>query len=119
MWRVAHLAVQLSLGDERGDGIDDQHVNGAGADEGFGNLQSLFAAIRLRNQQVIDIDAQLFGVGGVEGVLRVDKGRQAAGLLRLGNDLQRDGGLARGLRAENLNDAAAGNAAHAQSGVES
>jgi hypothetical protein len=51
-------------------------------------------------------------------VLGVDKGRQAAQPLRLGNDLQGDGGLAGGFRPEDLRDAAAGNAADAQGGVE-
>ena len=39
--------------------------------------------VRLRDQQVVDIDAQLLGVAGIEGVLRVDKGRQAAQLSAL------------------------------------
>ena len=51
-------------------------------------------------------------------MLGVDKGGQAARRLGLGNDLQGDGGFAGGLRAEDLGDAAAGNAAHAEGGVE-
>jgi hypothetical protein len=51
-------------------------------------------------------------------VFDVDKGRQTAGLLRLGDDLQADGRLAGGLGAEDLADAAAGNAADAQRGIE-
>ena len=118
MWRVAHFAVELGLGNQRGDGVDDQHVDGAGADQGFGDFQGLLAGVGLRDEQIVDIHAQLLGVAGVEGVLGVDKGRQAAGLLGLGDDLQGDGGFARGLGAEDLGDAAAGNAAHAQRGVE-
>jgi hypothetical protein len=73
---VAHFAVELGLGDEGGNGVDDQHVDGAGADQGLGNLQRLLAAIGLRNQQVVHIHAELFGVAGVERVLGVDKGGQ-------------------------------------------
>jgi hypothetical protein len=50
-------------------------------------------------------------------VLRVDEGCQAAGLLRLGDDLEGDGGLAGGLRTEDLDDAAARNAAYTECGV--
>ena len=74
--------------------------------------------VGLRDEQIVDVHAQFLGVAGVESVLGVDKGRQAAVPLRLGDDLQGDGGLARGLRAEDLGDAAAGNAAHAESRVE-
>ena len=50
-------------------------------------------------------------------MLDVDKGRQTAGLLRLGNDLQADGRLAGGFGAEDLADAAARDSAHAQRSV--
>ena len=58
------------------------------------------------------------GVVGVEGVLGVDEGRDAAGLLGLGDDVQGEGGLAGGLRAVDLDDAAARHAADAERDVE-
>ena len=76
---VAHLAVQLGLGDQGGDGIDDQHVDGAGANQGFGDFEGLLAVVGLRDEEVVDVHAQLSGVGGVEGVLGVDEGGEAAG----------------------------------------
>ena len=54
----------------------------------------------------------------IERVFGVDEGGQATGLLRFGDDLQRDGRLARRLGTENLDDAAARNAADAQRCVE-
>ena len=115
---VAHFAVELGLGDQGGDGIDDQHVDGAGPDQGLGDLEGLLAGVGLGDEEVVDIDAELLGVAGVEGVLGVDKGGQAAGALGFGDDLQGDGGLAGGLGAEDLGNAAAGNAADAEGGVE-
>ena len=50
-------------------------------------------------------------------MFRVDEGGQAAGLLRLGDDLEGDGGLAGGLQTEDLDDAAARNAAYTECGV--
>ena len=58
------------------------------------------------------------GVRGVERVLGVDERGDAARRLRLGDDLQRERGLARGLRAVDLDDAAARHAADAEGGVE-
>ncbi len=86
---VAHFAVELGLGDERGDRVDDQHIDGAGADQGFSDFEGLLAAIGLRDEQIVHVHAELLGVGGVEGVLGVDKSRQAALLLRLGDDSAR------------------------------
>jgi len=105
---VAHLTVQLGLGHESGDGVDHQHIDGAGADEGLDDLQRLLAVVGLGDEEVVDVDAEFFGVGGIERVLGVDEGGETAGLLRLGDDLQSDGGLAGGLRAKDLNDAPAG-----------
>jgi hypothetical protein len=51
-------------------------------------------------------------------MLGVDEGRHAALLLRLRDDLQRERRLARRLRPEDLDDAAAGHAADAQGIVE-
>ncbi len=43
---VAHLALELGLGRQRRDRVDDQHVDGAGAHERVGDLQRLLAACR-------------------------------------------------------------------------
>ena len=51
-------------------------------------------------------------------MLGVDEGADSAGLLRLRDGVQGEGGLARGLGAEDLDDAAARQAAHAQGQVE-
>jgi len=42
---VAHLAIQFGLGDESRHGVHDQHIDGAGTDEGFSDFEGLFAAI--------------------------------------------------------------------------
>ena len=71
---VAHFAVQFSLGHQRGDRIDHQYVDGARADEGLGDFEGLLAAVGLRNEQVVDIDTQFSRIGGVQGMLGIDKG---------------------------------------------
>src|SRR5438552_5091112 len=115
---IAHFAFQFGFGDQRRDRIHHQHVNGARADQRFGDLQRLLAVIGLGDEQVVHIHAEFFGVSGIERVLGIDKRRQAAGLLRFRDHLQGDGGLAAGFRAENFDYAAARKSAHAQSGVE-
>ena len=60
---IAHFAVELGLGHQRGHRIDHQHVDRAGGDQRAGDFERLLAVIRLRNQQIVDIHAQLAGVG--------------------------------------------------------
>ena len=67
--------------------------------------------IRLRHEQVLEVHAKLLRVLRVERVLRIDERRHAARLLRLGNHLQRQRGLARRLRPVDFDDAAARHAA--------
>jgi hypothetical protein len=85
--RVAHLTVELGFRHQRGHRIDNQHVNGSRANQRFSDLQRLFARVGLRDEQIVDVDAQLFRVAGIERVLGIDKGCQSARTLRLGNDL--------------------------------
>src|SRR5690606_31618676 len=66
---VAHVAFDLGLGRERGNGVDDHDVDGAGAHDHVADLQGLFASIGLADQQVLDIHAEVAGVDGVKGVL--------------------------------------------------
>ena len=115
---VAHLPLQLGLGHEGRDGIDDQDVQGAAANEGFGDFEGLLAAVGLRDQQVVGIDADLAGVGHIEGVLGVDEGRQSVLFLRLGHDVQGKGRFSARFGAENLDHPSPGNAAHAECGIE-
>ena len=69
-------------------------------------------------EQVVDVHAQFLCVETVEGVLGVDEGRDAAGLLRLGDGVNRQRGLARRLGTVDLHDAALGIAAYAERHVE-
>ena len=54
----------------------------------------------------------------VERVLDVDEGREAAALLRLGDDGEREGRFAGGFRAEDFHDAPARKAADAERAVD-
>ena len=115
---VAHLAFEFGARHQRRDRIDDEHVDRPGAHQRVGDLERLLAGIGLRDQQIVDIDPELFGIDRVERVLGVDKGAGAAALLRLGDDVQRQRRLARAFRAVNLDDAAARQAADAERDIE-
>ena len=116
--RIAHLAFDLGLRRERGDRVDDDHVDRARAHQRVGDLERLLAGVGLRDQQVLQVDAELLRVLDVERVLGVDEGADAAALLRLGDDVERQRGLAGRLRAVDLDDAAARQAADAERDVE-
>ena len=82
--------------------------------EDLDDLERLLAVVRLRDEQVVEIDAELLRVLRVERVLGIDERGHAAALLRFGNDLQRERRLAGRLRPEDFDDAAAGQAADAE-----
>ena len=115
---VAHLAFELGARHQRRDRIDHQHVDRAGAHQRVGDFQRLLAGVGLRDQQVVDIDAELARIDRIERVLGIDEGADAALLLRLGDAMQRQRGLARGFRPVDLDHAAARQAADAERDVE-
>ncbi len=115
---VAHLALDLGAGHERRHRVDHDERQRARVDQHVGDLERLFAGVGLADEELVDVDAQLASVGGVEGVLGVDERGNASGALRLGDDVQAHRGLARALGPEDLDHPAAGNAADAQGDVE-
>ena len=115
---VAHLALDFGAGHERGDRVDDDEVDRAGADQHVGDLERLLPRVWLGDQQRVDVDAQGPGVFGIEGVLRVDECRDAAGTLGVGDGVQGEGGLTRGLRTVDLHDPAAGKTADAERDIQ-
>ncbi len=115
---VPHLTLDLGAGHQSGDRVDDDDVKGAGADEHVGDLQRLLPGIGLGHQQRVGVDAERLGVLRVERVLGVDVGGDAAARLRVGHRVQSNRRLAAGLRAEDLYDPAAGQAADAERDVQ-
>ena len=115
---VAHLALDLGAGHQRGHRVDDDQVERAGADQHVGDLERLLTGVGLGDQQRVGVDAERLGVVGVERVLGVDERHDAAGALGVGHRVQGDRGLAGGLRTVDLHDPAARQAAEAERDVE-
>ena len=115
---VAHVALDLRPGGQGGDGVHHHHIQRAGADQGFTDLQALLAGVGLGDEHGVDVHPQGPGVGGVQGVLGVDEGHLPPPLLGFGHDVEGQGRLAGGLRAVDLDDAALGHAADAQGDVQ-
>ena len=69
--RITHLALDFGAWDERGNRVDDHDVDGVATNQDLRNLERLLACIRLRDEKIIDIDAELPGVLDIECVLRV------------------------------------------------
>ena len=116
--RVAHLALDLGLRRQRGDRVDRDDRERAGADEQLADLERLLARVGLRDEQLVDVDADLLRVRRVHRVLRVDERADAAAALRLGDHVVDERRLTRRLRAEDLDDPAARQAADAERDVE-
>ena len=116
--RIAHFAFNFRAGHKGRDRVDHDNVHCAAAHERVGNFQRLFARVGLGDEQVVHMYAQVFRIGGVERVFRVNKRSGAACLLAFGDGVQRDRRFARGLRAVDLDDAAAREPAYAKREVE-
>ena len=115
---VAHLALDLGLRHERRHRVDGDDVERARADQELGDLERLLTGVRLRDEQVVDVDADPSRVLRVHRVLGVDEGADPAAALRLGDHVVDERRLARGLGAEDLDHAAARQAADAERHVE-
>ena len=102
------------LGPQRGGGVHDDDIERVGAVERLADGQRLLDGVRLGHDQVVEVHAELLGVAGVKGVLGVNERRETAALLRVGDDVEHEGDLGGGFRAEDLDDASARHAAHAE-----
>ena len=116
--RFAHLAFDFGFRHQRGHRVDHDDVDAVRADEHFDDLERLLAVVGLRDEQVVDVDAQLLRISRVERVFGIDERRHPAQLLRFRDDLQRQRRLARRLGPEDLDDAAARHAADAEREVD-
>ncbi len=90
---VAHLPFDFGRRHQRGDAVDHDDIDGAAADKRISDFERLLAGVGLRYQEVIDIDAKIFCIGGVKGVLGIDKHRNAALALRIGDRMECEGGF--------------------------
>ena len=112
--RIAHVALKLRLGNQRGNGVDNDNIYRAAPHERLRNIERLFAAVGLRDIELVHLNAKAFGINRIERMFRIDKHAHALILLRLRNYVERKGGLTGGLRAIDLNDPSARHAAYAQ-----
>ena len=115
---VSHIPFDLRPGHQGRHRVDDDHVDGVGAHQRLGDLQSLLAGVRLAHQQAVHIHPQVPGVHRVQGVLHVDKGGVAPHLLSLGDAVQGQGGLTGRLGPVDLHNAPPGQAPNAQGQIQ-
>ena len=115
---VADLAFEFLFRDQRRDGIEHDDVERIGAHERLDNPKRFFAGARLRDEQIVQVHAELARVLRIERVLDVDERREAAALLGLGDDGERQRRLAGRFRAVNFHDAAAREAADAERAID-
>ena len=117
---VAHL-VDVGCEQRRGGadaGIVHQHIHRTRAHQRVADFQRLLAGVRLRDQQLVDVDAELAGIDRIERVFSVDEGADAALLLAFRHSVQRQRGLARRFRPVDLDDAALRQATDAERDIE-
>ncbi len=115
---IAHFALNLRTRHKCCHGVYYNNVNRAAADHRFRNFQRLFAIVRLRNIQVVNVHTQRFGICRIHCMLRVDIARNALAFLHLRNDMQRNRCFTGGFRSIDFDDPALWHAAHAQRDIQ-
>ena len=115
---IAHFAFNFGFGHHGSNRVHNNSVNRAGAYQSFADFHGLLAGIRLADQQAVNVNAKGAGIGGIQGVLNVDKGNLAAQLLGFSQNMQGQGGFTGRFRPIYLNDASAWQAADAQRQVQ-
>ncbi len=85
---LAHFAIEFGLWDKRGDGVDDDKVDGTALGKHLADLKGLLTGIRLRKYEFVDVDAKFGSVFWVNRVLGIDEGGASALLLRLCDRVQ-------------------------------
>ena len=109
---VPHLALDLGLRHQGGDGVDDDDVDGVGTHQDLDDLERLLARVGLADQKVVDLHADPRRVQRVQRMLGVDERGDPARLLGLGDDVQSKRRLARRLGPVDLGHAPARDASH-------
>lgn len=115
---VADFSLEFGFRDESGNGVNDDNVEGVRADEGFADAEGFLARAGLGDEEVIEIDTEALGVGGIQGVLDINESGEPAAFLGLGHDGQRERGFSGGFRPVNFHDASPGKASDAQGAVD-
>ena len=88
------ISLDLCAGSQCGHGVDDDHIQCAAANESFDDFERLFAKFRLRQEEVVGVDPQSFGVVHIHGMLGIDKRGDPAAPLRFGNHMEAEGSFA-------------------------
>ena len=115
--RVPHFPFNLLTGNERRDRVHNNNIQRTGANQGIRNLKPLLAAVRLRNQQGIDIYPQRPGINRIKRVLGVYKCRFAAYFLRLRNTVESNRRFTRRFRPVNFNNTSFRQSANSQRNI--
>ena len=115
---VAHLALDLGLGDHRCHRVHNHDIHCTGADQCLGDLQCLLTGIRLGYQQGIDVHAQRLGIVGIQCVFHIDEHRRTAALLAFCHNMQCNGGFTAAFRPIDLDDTPLGDTTDAQRNIQ-
>lgn len=113
------LGVDLDLGGERGDRIENDHPDLSALDECFDRAEGLFGAAGFDDQEVVESDPQDACVAKIETVFGVDVNSQSTGLLAGLDRVEGQGRFADAGIAKDLDHAAFWIAAHTEGLIES
>jgi len=116
--RIAHVTFELGSRHQGRNRIDDNHIDRTRPYQHVSDLKRLFTRIWLRDQQLVDVHSNGLCIYRIEGVFCIDECRRTAVSLSLGKNVERQRGLARRLRSEDLDYSTARHATYAKSEIQ-
>ena len=93
--RIPHLTLNFSARSQRGHRVDDDERQGPRSNQGICDLEGLLSVVRLGDQELIGVDAELSRVIGIQCMFRVDEGADPALGLRIRDGVESNGGFSR------------------------
>ena len=108
---VSHIAFNFILWCQCRYGIHNNEINCSGARQSFQHIQCLLSKVWLRDEEIVGIDTEIFGIGNIQGMLGIDKSTDHLLFLGRGDGLECQRSFARGLRPIDLYDTPLGDTA--------
>ena len=90
---VAHLALNFSSRCQRRHRVNDDDIDRTRTSEHVGDLKRLFTRVRLRDQQLVNVNTNRPGVDRIHCMFGIDIRTHATVTLGLGDDMHGECGL--------------------------
>ncbi len=115
---VAHFAFDFSAGSQSCYRVYNDAIYSTASNQSFYDFKRLLSGVRLGNEQVFNVNAEIAGIHRVQSVLSINKCGNSPGLLRFCDNMQGYRRLARTFRTVDLHDPPPGYAPYSKGNIQ-